>query len=106
MEILICGEGELFEEVTQPLLQFSNVKLRRGFLSNEEYESIFDDYGIFLIPTRWDSHGVSRDEAMSAGLVPVTNSVSAIPEFVDENCAILGPDEDYELLQKNEIKCK
>ncbi len=104
MEILICGEGELFEEVTQPLLQFSNVELRRGFLSNEEYESIFDDYGIFLTPTRWDSHGVSRDEAMSAGLVPVTNSVSAIPEFVDENCAILGPDEDYELLAKGIIK--
>ena len=104
MEILICGDGELFEEVTQPLLQFSNVKLKRGFLSNEEYESIFDDYGIFLTPTRWDSHGVSRDEAMSAGLVPVTNSVSAIPEFVDDNCAILGPEEDYVLLAKGIIK--
>ena len=29
MEFLICGDGELFEEITQPLRQFSNVELRR-----------------------------------------------------------------------------
>src|SRR5690606_32514262 len=33
-------------------------------------------------PTRWDSQGVSRDEAMSSGLVPITSRVAAIPEFV------------------------
>jgi len=104
MEFLICGDGELFDEITQPLRQFSNVELRRGFLTNEEYEEIFDEYGIFLTPTRWDSHGVSRDEAMSSGLVPVTNSVSAIPEFVDDSCAILGPEEDYMLLAQGIIK--
>ena len=104
MEFLICGDGELFDEITQPLRQFSNVELRRGFLTNEEYEKIFDEYGIFLTPTRWDSHGVSRDEAMSSGLVPVTNSVSAIPEFVDDSCAILGPEEDYMLLAQGIIK--
>ena len=42
-----------------------------------------------------DSQGVSRDEAMSSGLIPVTNAVTAIPEFVDENCGILAPAEDY-----------
>ena len=104
MEILICGDGELFDEITQPLHEFSNVTLKRGFLSNEEYEDIFNDYGIFLTPTRWDSHGVSRDEAMSAGLVPVTNSVSAIPEFVDDSCAVLGPNEDYLSLAEGIIK--
>ncbi len=104
MEFLICGDGELFDEITQPLRQFSNVELRRGFLTNEEYEEIFDEYGIFLTPTRWDSHGVSRDEAMSSGLVPVTNSVSAIPEFVDDSCAVLGPEEDYMLLAQGIIK--
>ena len=104
MEILICGDGELFDEITQPLHEFSNVTLKRGFLSNEEYEDIFNDYGIFLTPTRWDSHGVSRDEAMSAGLVPVTNSVSAIPEFVDDICAVLGPNEDHLSLAEGIIK--
>ncbi|MBN2233786.1 MAG: glycosyltransferase, partial [Opitutales bacterium] len=45
-------------------------------------------------PTRWDSHGVSRDEAMASGLVPVTNRVAAIPEFVDDACGILADPED------------
>ena len=80
------------------------LSLGEGFLSNEEYEKIFDEFGVFLTPTRWDSHGVSRDEAMSSGLVPVTNSVSAIPEFVDDSCAILGPEEDYMLLAKGIIR--
>jgi glycosyltransferase involved in cell wall biosynthesis len=47
-----------------------------------------------------DSHGytlgVSRDEAMASGLVPITNAVAAIREFVDEKCGILANAEDAE----------
>jgi glycosyltransferase involved in cell wall biosynthesis len=32
---------------------------------------------------------------MSTGLVPITNAVSAIPEFVDSSSGILAPGEDY-----------
>jgi len=46
------------------------------------------------VPTRLDTQGVSRDEAMSSGLVPITNRVFAIPEFVDESCAGLTDAED------------
>lgn len=46
-------------------------------------------------PTRWDSQGVSRDEAMSSGLVVVTNNVAAIPEFVDNSCGMVVASEDY-----------
>ena len=95
LEFMIAGDGELFDEITAPLKKFTNVTIRKGFLSNKEYEEIFLEYGIFLTPTRWDSHGVSRDEAMSAGLVPATNNVSAIPEFVDASCAILANAEDH-----------
>jgi glycosyltransferase involved in cell wall biosynthesis len=41
-----------------------------------------------------DTQGVSRDEAMSAGLVPVTSRVGAIPEFVDDSCGCLAEPED------------
>ena len=41
-----------------------------------------------------DAQGVSRDEAMSSGLIPVTNAITAIPEFVDETSGILAPGED------------
>lgn len=35
---------------------------------------------------------------MASGLVPVTNAVAAIPEFTDENCAVLAPAEDYQAM--------
>ena len=35
---------------------------------------------------------------MSSGLVPVTTAVAAIPEFVDEQCGVLVPGEDYKAM--------
>ena len=37
---------------------------------------------------------------MSSGLIPVTNAVTAIPEFVDDSCGVLAPAEDYEYMAK------
>jgi FkbM family methyltransferase len=90
----IIGDGVLFEETVSPLKQFDNVILEQRFLLQDEIADIHKDYGIFLCPTRWDSQGVSRDEAMSSGLVPITNNIAAIPEFVDETCSRLAPPED------------
>jgi len=95
LSFTIIGDGPLFKELTEPLEGLNNVSLQQRFLSNEEYEKIFEEFGIFLTPTRWDSQGVGRDEAMACGLVPATNSISAIPEFADSDCAILADSEDY-----------
>jgi glycosyltransferase involved in cell wall biosynthesis len=32
---------------------------------------------------------------MASGLVPFTNAVASVPEFVDESCAIMAPPEDF-----------
>lgn len=90
----LIGDGPLFEETVAPLAHFPNVHLKQVFLTHAEMQEEFKQHGVILNPTRWDSQGVLRDEAMSAGLVPVTNAVSAIPEFVDETCACLAPAED------------
>ncbi len=95
LEIALYGDGDLFEQITSPLKGFANVKLHRRFLSHREIAVLHKDYGIFLTPTRMDSQGVSRDEAMSSGLVPITTNVTAIPEFVDESCGMLVNGEDY-----------
>ena len=42
-----------------------------------------------------DSQGVSRDEAMSSGMVPITTNVTAIPEFVNDDCGMLVDGEDW-----------
>jgi glycosyltransferase involved in cell wall biosynthesis len=94
LEFRLIGNGILFDETLKPLRNFSNVIIEKRFLTQPEIAQLHKDYGVFLCPTRWDSHGVSRDEAMSSGLVPVTNKIAAIPEFVDETCGILANPED------------
>ncbi|MDN3904179.1 glycosyltransferase [Arthrobacter sp. YD2] len=90
----ILGDGPLFDSVLEPLRSLDNVTIERGFLTQDSIARVHKEHGIFLTPTRMDSQGVSRDEAMSSGLVPVTNAVTAIPEFVDEESGILAPGDD------------
>lgn len=88
----VQGFGKKFKEMTAPLRKFDNVKVVEGILKREEIAKLHKQHGIALIPTRFDTQGVSVGEAMSSGLVPVTNKVAAIPEFVPENCAMLASD--------------
>lgn len=92
----LFGDGPLFEETVAPLREgFPNVRIERRFLDRAEIRELHREHGVFLVPSRVDSQGVSRDEAMASGLVPVTNRVSAIPEFVDDDVAFLAPAEDW-----------
>lgn len=94
MEFDIYGRGPLFEEETAPLKGFANVHLHECFLEHDEIAALHRTHGIYIASTRCDTQGVSRDEAMSSGLVPIANAVTAIPEFVDKSCGILVPAED------------
>ena len=98
LEFRLIGEGKLFDDVLKPVQHLDNVRVERRFLRQSEIAELHRQYGIFLCPTRMDSQGVSRDEAMSSGLVPVTNGVAAVPEFVDEYSGMLAPAEDYAAL--------
>lgn len=95
LEFCLVGDGVLFDDITRPLKQFENVTLKRAFLTHSEIADYHKQYGIFLTPSRMDTQGVSRDEAMSSGLVPITTKVGAIPEFVDNECGRVVAPEDY-----------
>ncbi|MCI1930357.1 MAG: glycosyltransferase [Clostridia bacterium] len=95
MQFTLIGNGELFDETLKPLKKYKNINIKKTFLRQSEISRLHKENGIFITPTRMDAQGVSRDEAMSSGLVPVTNAVTAIPEFVDENCGVLAPGEDF-----------
>jgi glycosyltransferase involved in cell wall biosynthesis len=94
LEFRIIGDGPLYEETVAPIQGLPNVVLERRFLTQHEIASIHKEYGVFLVPSRMDTQGVSRDEAMSSGLVPITTSVAAIPEFVDGASGFLVPPDD------------
>ena len=90
----IRGDGRYFVEDTKGLARFSNVEVIRGIVSPAELRGRFAENGILLNPTRWDSQGMTVGEAMASGLVPVTNRVAAVPEFVSDESAMLAPAED------------
>jgi len=94
MRFTFVGDGPLFEETFAPLRGLANVTLQRRFVEQHEIARLHADHGIFLVPSRLDTQGVSRDEAMASGLVPVTNAVFAVPEFVDTHCAGLAAADD------------
>lgn len=94
LQFLLIGDGALFEETVAPVRDFQNVEIERRFITHQEVADIQQEYGVFLNPTRWDSQGVSRDEAMACGLVPISNAVAAVPEFMDDDCGVLVAAED------------
>jgi len=98
LRFTIVGDGPLFDEIVDPVRGFSNVCLIKRYLLHDEIAYLHRQHGIFLVPTRFDTQGVSRDEAMSSGLVPVTNAMDAVPEFVDDTCGILAPPNDYQAM--------
>ncbi len=94
MRFTFVGDGPLFAETLAPLHDYVNVTTDKTFLQQREIAQLHRRHGIFLVPTRMDTQGVSRDEAMASGLVPVTSAVAAVPEFVDDSCGELAPPED------------
>lgn len=97
MEFNIYGDGVLFDDNYKDLIEkdYSNVHIHRKFLTQSEVSELHRSHGIFLCPTRQDTHGVSMCEAMSSGLVVVTNNVAAIPEYINNTVGVLCDDEDY-----------
>lgn len=87
----IIGDGPLFDEVTAPLIVFPNVTVEKRFLSHAEIAALHQEYGVFLVPTSQDTQGVSRDEAMASGLVPITNDIPAIREFLSDAEGYIAP---------------
>ena len=106
MHFHIAGSGKQFKEITAPLRKrkYNNVTIEERFYTHDELAALHKEYGVCLIPSRMDAQGVSRDEAMSSGLVPITTAVAAIPEFVDEQCGILVPNEDWQGLADGILK--
>jgi len=68
----LIGQGVLYNTLTAGLEVFPNVTLHNHFLPQQKIPDYHHENGIFLCPSRMDTQGVSRDEAMSSGLVPVT----------------------------------
>ena len=89
LNFTILGDGFLFEKSTRKLKKFKNVTIKKGFLTTKEIRHVHKKHGVILVPSRWESQGLTCGEGMSSGLVPITTNVTALPEFVDDSCGYL-----------------
>lgn len=101
----LYGDGVLFEENFGELLRrnFPNVRIHRGFLNHEQVRELYRRNGVFLSPTRMDSHQVTASEAMAAGMCVVTTNAGPMREFVDETCGSVFEFDNY-LMMAEEIE--
>lgn len=89
LSFTLRGFGENFAKVTASLTGLPNVTLEDRYSTPDEMRELHAAHGIMLCPTRHDTQGVALGEAMASGMACITHDVAAIPEFADENCAIL-----------------
>ncbi|MCG3413389.1 glycosyltransferase family 4 protein [Staphylococcus massiliensis] len=83
LNFALYGDGPLFEEITEPIKKFKNVNLNKAFIPQNEISEIHQQYGTYIGPSRHDSQGVSLNEAMSSGLVPISNNIGGIGDFIE-----------------------
>ena len=99
LEFEIYGDGNYYDELIEPIRQFSNVKLHRTFIPNDKISEIHAKSGILLIPSRHDAHAVAMGEGASSGLVVVGSRVTSNPFFMNEkeNHTLADPENYIEL---------
>ena len=90
LKVTIIGQGKYFAETTIPFEKFPNVNIREDVVSRKEMRSLFNVHGVKLVPSRWDSQGLTACEAMHSGLVPLTSSVAGLREYIDSESAIIA----------------
>ena len=104
LEVTVMGTGRFFAEDVALLAGLPNVTVAEQVLPAVELSAHLDRHGVVLLPTRWDSQGMLMGEAMATGAVPVTNGVTAIPEFADDSVGVLAPGEDAEAMAAGVIE--
>ena len=93
LEFEIYGDGSFHDTLVAPLKQFENVKIHKKYLDHNEMNEVFQNSGIALFGTRYETQGVAAIEAAYTGNVIISNNVAAVPEiFGTEN---LCEKEDY-----------
>lgn len=95
LEFDIYGDGEMFDVLTAPVKNFSNVHLHRTFLTHEEIKQVHDLHGIGLFASRFDTQGVSLCEAASSGVAVVTSNIPVITSYINPELGVTCNVEDY-----------
>lgn len=83
MDFSVYGDGCMHEALTAPVKNFPNVHIYKKFLSHQEMAEMFNQHGIALFATRYDSQAVASCEAAMTGAVVITSKGVGVTQFID-----------------------
>lgn len=95
LEFSIYGDGPLHSQLLAPLQQFSNVKIYKKFLTSHEMAKMFNQHGLALFATRYDSQAVATLECALSGTIPLTSYGTGLSDFINEKIGNFSQSEDY-----------
>lgn len=90
----IVGIGRAKEILFAPLKRFPNVQFIDKFIPNDKLPAFLSNYGFMLIPTRFDTQGVTLGEGLSAGLLCLTTDIEPMKGYFSEFPKILTTSSD------------
>lgn len=98
-EIHLCGDGP-DRELLEKMKKTSKTKIVfHGWIDNcsQEYKSLLESAGIFVLPSESENASIALLEAMSAGCAVITTSVTGCPESVGDTGVLISPKNPDEL---------
>ena len=85
IELLIAGKGE-YEEFVKNIAKEDKRVVYKGFLSEEEKNSLLMSSDVLIIPSNWpEPFGRVIIEAYKFGLPVIGTNIGGIPEVIDNN---------------------
>lgn len=96
LEFTIVGDGPMQETLVSPVKEFKNVKIEKKFYSHDKMNDLFNEHGILLVPSRYDTQGVTAGEAAMSGMVLVASKDTGMSSMLDENIGTFFDIENFE----------
>lgn len=95
LEFCIYGKGEMHDILLKPIEKFTNVKIINEFLSFEDMNKMYQENGISLFASRYDTQGVSTLESAMVGTIPLVSKNTGLSNFLQENNINYSEVDDY-----------
>lgn len=96
LEFRIVGEGKYQKELLNPVRKFKNVIIDNKFYQHDKMDELMKQYGILLVPSRFDTQGVIAGEAAMSGMVLVASKGTGMSSMLDENIGTFFEQTDYQ----------
>lgn len=89
VKFLIVGDGELRSALEEQVVKL-NLQDKVIFTgARTDVANLLSIFDIFLLTSNWEPFGITLLEAMAMGVPIIAFSVDAVPEVVNETCAVL-----------------